>query len=102
MKKQLSTLLLASISLCSFAQNAGKISGVIKDGGNQKIIDAASVSLLQAKDSSLVKISVVDKEGNFSFENVKDGKYLVLGTSVGHNKASVKRWRSQLLLLLHR
>lgn len=85
MKKQLSTLLLASISLCSFAQNAGKISGTVKDGGNQKIIDAASVSLLNAKDSSLVKVSIVDKEGNFAFENLKEGNYLVMGTSIGHS-----------------
>ncbi|MBS1495832.1 MAG: TonB-dependent receptor [Bacteroidetes bacterium] len=86
MKKQLSTLLLATISLCSYAQNAGKITGTIRDGGNQKIIDAASVSLLHAKDSGLIKISLVDKEGNFSFENIKEGNYLVVGTSVGHTK----------------
>ena len=37
---------------------------------NQKIIDAASVSLLKAKDSALVKVAITDKAGNFSFENV--------------------------------
>ncbi|MDB5200914.1 MAG: TonB-dependent receptor [Ferruginibacter sp.] len=86
MKQFLTLLALSGISLSSFAQSAGKISGAIKDGGNQKIIDAASVSLLRAKDSSLVKLSVADKDGNFSFENVKEGSYLVLATSVGHTK----------------
>lgn len=75
-----------SIVVCSLAQSAfsGKISGSIKDGGNQKIIDAASVSLLQSKDSGLVKTAVTDKAGNFSFDNIKEGNYLVMATSVGH------------------
>ena len=80
---------LATAMIISFAGNAqtgGKITGSIKDGGNQKIIDAATVSLLNARDSSLVKANVADKDGNFSFENVKEGKYLVLATSVGHSK----------------
>ena len=87
MKKLFTTLVLASLGVCSFAQNSGKISGVIKDGGNQKIIDAANITLLKAMDSSLVKISVTDKEGNFSFENVKDGNYIVVASSIGHTKA---------------
>ncbi len=89
MKQFFSLLAAMSIAVCSYAQSAsgGKITGSIKDGGNQKIIDAASVSLLRAKDSSLVKVAVADKDGNFSFENVKDGNYLVLATSVGHSKS---------------
>lgn len=78
----------SSIVMCSQAQtnNAGKVTGSIKDGGQQKIIDAASVSLLKAKDSSLLKVAITDKEGNFIIENVKDGDYLVLATSIGHTK----------------
>jgi len=86
MKKFLTTLLLAGIGLCSFAQAPGKISGKIIDGGNQKIIDAATLSLLRAKDSVLLRTSVADKDGSFGFENLKDGSYLVLATSVGHSK----------------
>jgi len=86
MKKLFTTLAMAGISLCSFAQGGGKISGVIKDGGNQKIIDAASISLFNAQDTSLIKTSVTDKEGNFSFENIKKGNYLVVANSVGHSK----------------
>src|SRR6188768_3394224 len=86
MKQFFSLLAAMSIAVCSFAQSGGKLTGSIKDGGNQKIIDAASISLLRAKDSSLVKVAVTDKEGNFSFENLKEGNYLVLATSVGHSK----------------
>ena len=86
MKQIFSLLALMGLAMGSYAQNAGKITGSIKDGGNQKIIDAASISLLKAKDSSLVKVSVTDKDGNFVFENVKEGAYLVQASSIGHSK----------------
>ncbi|MBP6023206.1 TonB-dependent receptor [Ferruginibacter sp.] len=88
MKKFFNLLVVSTIAMCSQAQTtpAGKVTGSIKDGGQQKVIDAASISLLKAKDSSLVKIAVTDKEGNFSIENVKEGSYLVLATSIGHSK----------------
>ena len=86
MKHFFSLLAAISIAMGSYAQNGTKVTGRIKDGGNQKIIDAASVSLLKAKDSALIKVAVTDKDGNFSFENLKEGKYLVLATSIGHSK----------------
>ena len=66
MKQFFSLLAAMSIAVCSYAQSGGKVTGSIKDGGNQKIIDAASISLLRAKDSSLVKAAVADKDGNFN------------------------------------
>lgn len=88
MKKLFNLLVAGTFAMYSQAQtnNPGKVTGSIKDGGQQKIIDAASVSLLKAKDSSLIKVAVTDKEGNFIIENVKDGSYLVLATSIGHTK----------------
>lgn len=86
MKKFLTLLVISSTSMLGYAQNPGKITGNIKDGGNQKIIDAASISLLKASDSSLLKTSLTDKEGNFVFENIKQGKYLVMASSLGHSK----------------
>ena len=59
-----------------FAQsNASLISGTV--AANGKATEAATVSLLRAKDSSLVKISVTDKEGHFAFEKAADGNYLI-------------------------
>src|SRR6185312_2136102 len=62
----------------------GSISGKVVDGGDQKIIDAATISLYNAKDSSLVKINLADKAGNFLFEHVRFGIYYLLATSTGH------------------
>lgn len=86
MKQILNMIIFMSIAISSLAQITGKITGSIKDGGKQKIIDAASISLLQAVDSSMVKTSVTDKSGNFIFDNVQEGSYLLLASSIGHSK----------------
>ena len=68
-----------------FAQtNQGVITGKITDGGDQKILDAATVSLYSLPDSTLIKINLTDKEGKFEFEGVAPGKYYLLATSTGH------------------
>src|SRR5260221_567100 len=85
-KTILPTLSLIFLSISVNAQSTGKILGTVTDGGNQKIIDAATISLLKAKDSSLVKLSLTDKEGHFSFENLKGGNYLIMASSIGHRK----------------
>ena len=84
MKKFFSLLAAMSIILSTRAQTGGNITGSVRFGGNQPIIAAATVSLLKAIDSAMVKATVADAAGNFNFEKVKEGKYLVLASSVGH------------------
>ncbi|MGZ5134600.1 MAG: TonB-dependent receptor domain-containing protein [Flavitalea sp.] len=69
-----------------FAQNKiGKISGNIKDD-KQKAIDGATVSLLRSKDAVLVKVNVTDKSGNYEFEKIADGDYVISVTVTGFQK----------------
>jgi iron complex outermembrane recepter protein len=81
--------LLTAILTFSFASQAqkssGKVSGHVIDG-NTKTIESATITLLRAKDSSVAKISAANKDGNFVFENVGEGKYMVSITAVGHTK----------------
>ena len=84
--KMLAVVALSTVSISGFTQtNSGKISGMVKDG-NEKTIEAATISLVKALDSSVVKVSVADKAGNYLFENVDDGKYFVTISAVGHEK----------------
>ena len=70
----------------SFSQNKiGKISGNITDE-SQKPVHSATVSLLHAKDSTLVKIAITDKEGKYEFEKIAEGKFLLSVSSVGFQK----------------
>ncbi|HEX8277549.1 MAG TPA: TonB-dependent receptor, partial [Segetibacter sp.] len=69
----------------AIAQSAGKISGSVFK--NEKAGEGATVTLLSAKDSTIVKLSVANKEGLFLFEKVAEGKYLVSATAVGYKKS---------------
>jgi hypothetical protein len=68
------------------AQTNSKISGTVTDSEN-KPVSSATVSLLRAKDSSLVKLAVSGKTGAYEFLSIKEGKYLLSATSVGFGKA---------------
>jgi hypothetical protein len=88
MRKLLSLLILAltTLSLASYAQvKTGKISGTVIDGST-KIIESATITLLRASDSAVVKMSVADKTGKYEFENVPEGRYIVAISAVGHDK----------------
>lgn len=80
------TVVLTTLSLVSFGQsNSGKVSGTVVDGST-KTIESATITLLRAKDSSVAKMSVANKEGKFLFDGVAEGKYFVSITAVGHQK----------------
>jgi hypothetical protein len=64
--------------------NSGKVSGSIT--ASQKTIEAATVSLLKAKDSSVVKFAVTGKTGAFEIEKIKEGSYLVAVQAIGYVK----------------
>lgn len=72
------------VSVCSHAQTTAVIRGKVSDGSGNPV-PSASVSLLIAIDSSLVKISVTDKSGRYGFEGLQPDKYLILVTSMGYS-----------------
>lgn len=63
----------------------GKINGSIKDG-SQKNIETATITLLKAIDSSSVKFAVANKNGDYEFVNISEGKYIVAVISIGYEK----------------
>jgi iron complex outermembrane recepter protein len=84
--KILTVLVMSGSLLTSYAQTSpGKVSGKVGDV-NQSTLNSASISLLRAKDSSVIKMSVASKEGRFEFDNIPAGRYILLATAVGHAK----------------
>lgn len=63
----------------------GKVSGRITDA-NDKLVEFATITLLKAKDSTLVKGLLSDINGQFSFENINEGSYLVGVSQMGYKK----------------
>ena len=80
------TMSMLATALTSMAQNNPGVAGQITQAGN-KPVEFATVTLLKAKDSSLVKGAIADINGKYEFEQVKQGKYLVAAVSVGMTKA---------------
>ncbi|PSL48129.1 carboxypeptidase family protein [Chitinophaga niastensis] len=79
------TMSVLGATLTSQAQNGPSVAGQINQAGN-KPVEFATVTLLKAKDSSLVKGAIADISGKYEFEQVKQGKYLVAAVSVGMTK----------------
>ncbi len=76
----------ALLSLLNFETKAqGKVSGQIIDDKN-KIVEFASITLLKAKDSTLVKGALSDQNGSFEFEKIPLGDYLVNISQMGYKK----------------
>src|SRR5215207_8365613 len=86
MKKFITLLTVFLAFIVSHAQElSGRVKGAVIDG-SQKTIESSTIALLRAKDSSTVKFSMADKAGNFVFDNIPSGKYLVSISAVGHQK----------------
>lgn len=78
--RQLKLLLI--FCTCTFflnAQNSG-IKGTVTDTLNKQNLPKATISLLQSKDSVLKYFTRSSSTGNFSLENVRQGKYIMLVT----------------------
>ncbi len=67
------------------AQQGGTLHGLVKDEAG-KGLSSATVSLLKAADSSLVKVALSDGAGAYDFTNIKGGSYLLSVTNVGFAK----------------
>src|SRR5688500_19249066 len=80
-------IILLTVSFIGRAENrtAVKLTGKV-GATNQPALAAATITLLKAKDSSVVKVSVSDQDGHYSFDNPPQGSYLVVVSAVGYEK----------------
>ncbi len=75
--------LLSLLFFCAFAVNAQNIKGLVKDMEGKNIA-GANVSLLNSKDSLIIKLAVTNREGKYQFSNLKEGSYLTSVSYVGY------------------
>jgi outer membrane receptor protein involved in Fe transport len=68
----------------AFAQGKiGKVSGSIQSTDG-KALESITVSLLRSKDSAIAKTSITNKQGEFEFDKISEGKYIVAVSAVGY------------------
>ncbi|MBS1655965.1 MAG: TonB-dependent receptor, partial [Bacteroidetes bacterium] len=87
-RRNLLPALLCLLFINVYAQDKqGKITGTIVDG-SQKNMASATITLINAKDSSVVKFTSSTKEGNYEFDHVSEGRFFVQVTIIGYEKAN--------------
>lgn len=79
-------LLILLLTTNAILLQAQQITGVAKDEKGA-LLNGATVSLLQASDSSTVKLAVTKSDGVFSFSGVKEDHYRVMVSYLGHKAA---------------
>jgi hypothetical protein len=86
MKKTFFLLTAMLLTLLVYAQNKpGKISGTVLTSDKTPAA-SATVQLLKATDKSLVKAAIADKNGNYVFEKIAAGNYIISFTATGFEK----------------
>ncbi|MGF7078528.1 TonB-dependent receptor domain-containing protein [Mucilaginibacter sp. UYCu711] len=73
----------------TFAQSAkppGTVSGKLVNA-QSAAMDYATISLLRAKDSTVVKGTLTNDAGAYTFDNIKPGDYIIKATTVGYTNA---------------
>ncbi|MGY3212664.1 hypothetical protein ACVW2L_001717 [Mucilaginibacter sp. HD30] len=84
------TFTTALIALAQNKTSAGKVSGKLLDQKGEPA-PFATVMLLKAQDSTMVKSALSDDSGNFVFDQLSDNEYIISITYMGYQKyVSVK------------
>ncbi|RYG42505.1 MAG: hypothetical protein EOO01_23020, partial [Chitinophagaceae bacterium] len=76
-------ILIVLAFICSAANAQTNVRGNVLNSRMETLPDA-TVMLLLAKDSSLVKGTIANKEGHYVFENISEGQYLISVSMIGH------------------
>ncbi|WP_256011935.1 outer membrane beta-barrel family protein [Desertivirga xinjiangensis] len=82
--KALSVVLLLLLSITSSAQDKFTIKGVARDSAAFLKLPNTSISVLNAKDSTLIDFTRAAADGNFSINNLPTGKLILLMTYPGY------------------
>ena len=78
------------ISIFSFVngQKTGSVKGIIYDTIAKQPVSAATITILQKSDSSLVTFTMTTSNGLFSLNNISYGEYRLLVTHVGYHNTN--------------
>jgi len=82
-------LILITANLSIAQTGKGIITGIVIDNSNGTSLEAADVSLLNAKDSSIVTGTITDKSGKFILEQIPFGRYKLIVRIIGYKIAAV-------------
>jgi hypothetical protein len=73
------------ISTVVFAQKNGSVKGIAFDTIGKQPVIAATVTVVEKKDSSLVTFTVTDNAGRFELKGIPNGEYRLLITHISYH-----------------
>lgn len=77
------TTIIAIVLAIGAAMEAATLRGLVKDDSGEGLPDA-TVRLLSARDSSYIKGTAADLDGNYSIDGLKAGKYIISASYLGY------------------
>ena len=88
MRKIFTFLLLLFIQLSLQAQKNGSVKGVAFDTISKQNVGAATITVLEKKDSSLVTFTMTGPDGRFEITGLANGEYRLLITHVSYHNSN--------------
>jgi hypothetical protein len=80
MKSILALLLLCCGYNLAMAQNPYTLKGIVADTANNSKLHNATITILNAKDSTLFKFARANSQGSFSISPMQKGKFILMLT----------------------
>src|ERR1017187_2749376 len=79
------------------------LSGTVTDSSS--VLPSATVSILNAKDTSWIKSEITDDKGDFELKNIQPGNYIITATASGYlNRSqlvSIDSASQNMVIVLH-
>lgn len=88
MRKIFLLLLLACLTTTLLAQKNGSVNGVAFDTISKQPVAAATVTVLERKDSSLVTFTMTGSDGRFELKGLANGDYRLMITHVSYHNSN--------------
>ncbi|MBL7742252.1 MAG: outer membrane beta-barrel protein [Chitinophagaceae bacterium] len=77
------------LSILVLAQKNGSVKGVVFDTMARQPVAAATITLLEKKDSSLISFTMTDNEGRFELTGIPNGEYRLMITHVNYHNSNM-------------
>ena len=88
MRKIFLLLLSACFSSTLFAQKNGVVKGIAFDTISKQPVSAATVTVLERKDSSLVTFTMTGNDGRFELKGLTNGEYRLMISHVSYHNSN--------------
>ncbi len=89
MRKNYLVLLLVCFTTVLSAQKNGVVKGLAFDTISKQPVAAATITVLERKDSSLVTFSMTGNDGRFELKGIPNGEYRLMITHVNYHNSNV-------------